>query len=327
MKNALVTGGAGFIGSHLVARLLGDGWAVTILDDFSSGSLDNLPGDQALQIIQGSVADEAVCQRACAGIDAVFHMAGIASVAASLVDPVSTHATNLTGTVNILKAARDAGVRRVVFSSSASVYGDCERIPIDECEPVDPQSPYASQKAGSELYCRNYRRLFGLQTVILRYFNVFGPRQSATSGYAAAIPIFVDAALHGKPATIFGDGRQTRDFVYVDDVARANILAATTPEADGHTFNIASGRGTTVLDLIDSIDRAAGTRTVRHHVAPRPGEVRHSLARAERACSILNFCPRVDLEEGLRRTFEAAAGTVEVTEREAPIGKPELVLV
>jgi len=294
-----------------------DGWKVTVLDDFSSGSIDNLPEDDCLQIHEGTVADFRDCRRACYGVDVIFHMAGVASVAASLADPGATHATNLTGTLNMLEAARDQNVRRVVFSSSASVYGDCERTPINEDEPLSPQSPYATQKAASEMYCRNYRSLFGVETVVLRYFNVFGPRQSATSGYAAAIPIFVDAALHGKPVTIFGDGMQTRDFVYVEDVARANMAAAMVPEADGFTFNVASGKGTSVLSLMDAVDRVAGARTERRHVAARKGEVRHSLADTGRVRSILEFAPSVGLEEGLHRTMLAAAAE----------SKPSLVLV
>src|SRR3569833_3090351 len=317
MKNALITGGAGFIGSHLADRLLMDGWKVTVLDDFSSGSIDNLPEDDCLQIHEGTVADFRDCRRACYGVDVIFHMAGVASVAASLAAPGATHATNLTGTLNMLEAARDQNVRRVVFSSSASAYGDCERTPINEDEPLSPQSPYATQKAASEMYCRNYRSLFGVETVVLRYFNVVGPRQSATSGYAAAIPVFVDAALHGKPVTIFGDGMQTRDFVYVEDVARANMAAAMVTEADGFTFNVASGKGTSVLSLMDAVDRVAGARTERRHVAARKGEVRHSLAATGRVRSILEFAPSVGLEEGLHRTMLAAAAE----------SKPSLVLV
>ena len=222
-KRALVSGGAGFIGSHLVSRLVHDGWRVRVLDNFNTGRPDNLQSvEDCIDVIADDIRDTRACGKACAGVDTVFHLAGLASVATSISDPLQSHEVTCGGTLNMLLAARDNGVRRFVFSSSASVYGNSDQLPTVETQPLLPQSPYASDKACSEFYCRNFHSLFGLETVILRYFNVFGPRQSAQSGYAAVIPLFVEAAITGKTPIIYGDGRQTRDFVCVDNVVAQN---------------------------------------------------------------------------------------------------------
>ncbi len=308
IQTALVTGGAGFIGGHLVERLLADGWRVRVLDNFSTGSEENLrsvAGD--VELWRGDVRDLDACLSSCAGVDSVFHLAAIASVPQSVADPLTSHAVTLGGTLNLLSAARDQGVRRVVFSSSASVYGDAEEVPTREGQPLRPQSPYATAKAAGELYCRNFYELYGLETVTLRYFNVFGPRQSANSGYAAAIPKFVQAALSGGRPVVFGDGRQTRDFVHVSNVVEANVLAALRGEAPGGTFNVGCGRGITLLELLAELERLAG-RSLSPQFAPgRPGEVRHSLADISRARAVLGYEPRIDLAAGLALTWRAAA--------------------
>ena len=237
-----MTGGAGFIGGHLTARLLAEGWRVRVLDNFNSGAEANvcaLPGD--LEIVRGDIRDRDACRAACEGVDSVFHLAALASVTGSVADPIGAHEVNLGGTLHMLTAARDAKARRFVFSSSAAIYGNAETLPTNENQPYHPQSPYATHKACGEFYCKNYHELYGLETVILRYFNVFGPRQTLNSGYAAVIPLFIQAALEGHSPTIFGDGQQTRDFVYVENVVTANLLAATRQDIAGVAFNVAGG--------------------------------------------------------------------------------------
>jgi len=304
-KKALVTGGAGFIGSHVAARLLEDGWAVRVLDDLSSGDRAKLPAfGRELEFVEGDIRDVATCQRACDGIDAVFHLAALVSVVGSVEDPALNNAINITGTLNMLTAARDSGVRRFVFSSSASVYGDAEQIPTEENQPLKPQSPYAVSKACGEMYGKNFQELFGLEVVSLRYFNVFGPRQNVTSGYAAVVPAFVKAAMNGKQPTIFGDGLQTRDFVFVENVAEANLKAATAEGASGEVFNVAGGQQTSLLDLVAALAKATGKPLNPRFEPARNGEVKHSRAAVDRAREILGFVPTVSLEEGLQRTVE-----------------------
>lgn len=308
MNKALVTGGAGFIGSHLVERLVREGWRVRVLDDFSSGAYANLSEKwlgETVEVVEGDVRDVDTCYAACRDVDCVFHLAAISSVASSIAAPLSTHDINLGGTLNVLCAARDLNVRRLVFSSSASVYGNADVIPTAENQPISPQSPYASSKACAEYYCRNFSDLHGLETVVLRYFNVFGPRQSAHSGYAAVIPLFVQAAINGRMPIVYGDGLQTRDFVHVETVAEANFLAATVPDAAGKTFNIAGGQGISLLDLLDALSRITGKEMEPEFHPARPGEVRHSRADISHARQTLHFQPRISLSEGLLRTFEA----------------------
>jgi nucleoside-diphosphate-sugar epimerase len=308
---ALVTGGAGFIGSHLVERLLAEGWGVRVLDNLSTGSRDNLQRLlHQVEWLEGDIRDATACQRACRGVDSVFHMAALASVAGSVADPVTCHDVNITGTLNMLTAARDRSVRRFVFSSSASVYGNAETLPTVEGQLLNPQSPYASAKACGEFYCRNFWELYGLETVVLRYFNVFGPRQSINSGYAAAIPRFVNALLTSQRPVIYGDGLQTRDFVCVANVVAANIRAGLAEGAAGQTFNIAGGQGISLLELLQELQRLTQARVEPEFQSARAGEVRHSVADISRARKVLGYEPAVSLGTGLRLTVEAAAGTL-----------------
>lgn len=317
MRIALVTGGAGFIGSHLVERLLRDGWRVRVLDNFSTGTLENLEQVRGeVELWEGDVRDADLCARVAAGAESVFHLAAIASVASSVADPITSHEVTLGGTLNVLMAARDGGARRVVFSSSASIYGDADQTPTPENAPLRPQSPYASAKAASELYCRNFFDLYGLETVVLRYFNVFGPRQSPHSGYAAAIPKFVHAAVTGGNPIVYGDGLQTRDFVYVGNVAEANLRASDAEGVAGQAFNIAGGGSVTILHVLEELGSLAGRTLPVEHRPGRAGEVRHSEADISLARRRLGFTPGLTLREGLALTMNAATGeTDNVPER------------
>jgi nucleoside-diphosphate-sugar epimerase len=308
---ALVTGGGGFIGSHLVDLLLRDGWIVRVLDNFSSGTPGNLMHlSGQLEVIAGDISDAETCARACSKASAVFHLAGMASVGDSVADPLLAHEVNLTGTLKMLVAARDAGVRRFVFSSSTSIYGNAETIPTSESQSIAPLSPYASQKAAAELYCRNFHDLYGLETVILRYFNVFGPRQSVYSGYAAAIPKFVQAAISDTSPIVYGDGLQTRDFVYAGNVASANLLAATAPGVGGEAFNIGCGASISLLELLEELRGATGAALVPEFREARAGDVRHSRADIAHARTKLGYEPTISLREGLRRTVSEALANV-----------------
>ena len=298
MSLALVTGGAGFIGSHLVDLLQTDGWSVRVLDDLSTGNRANIDSG-AVDLVVGDVRDYDTCESACRGANAVFHLAAIASVQASIDEPRRCHDVNVTGTLNMLDAARKQGVRRFVFSSSAAVYGNADTVPTSEDQPLDPQSPYAAGKLCGEVYCETYARLYGIETVSLRYFNVFGPRQRADSGYAAAIPAFVGAAVDGRRPTIFGDGCQTRDFVYVGNVARANVLAACAGGISRSVFNIGSGEQISLLDLVSTIEAITGKPLLPHFAPARAGEVRYSCSKIERAMEMLSYAPAIGLKEGL----------------------------
>lgn len=309
-RTALISGGAGFIGAHLAEQLVRDGWMVRVLDDLSTGFRENLSAiADEIEFIEGSVCDVETCREACVDVDSVFHLAAIASVASSVEDPLTSHEVTLGGTMNLLAAAREAGVGRFVFSSSAAVYGNAEIVPTTEDQPIDPQSPYATAKAAGELYCRNFWGLYGMETVILRYFNVFGPRQSANSGYAAAIPLFVKAALTGKQPIIYGDGHQTRDFVHVSNVVSANICAATAPKEDvaGQTFNIGAGEQINLRVLLCELERITGADLTPEFQPARSGEVRHSRADISRARAHLGYVPAVSLADGLRETVVATA--------------------
>jgi UDP-glucose 4-epimerase len=303
----LVTGGAGFIGSHLVDRLVDEGCVVRVLDDFSSGRESNLDRSKAQldALVRGSICDEAVLRRACEGVEVVFHEAAVPSVPRSVAEPVRTNQVNVDGTLLVLECARQAGARRVVFAASSSAYGDTEVLPKVESMPATPLSPYALQKYAGEVYCQLYTQLYGLETVALRYFNVFGPRQNPDSEYAAVIPKFVRSCLAGGSPRIFGDGEQTRDFTYVADAVQANWLAATAPRAVGSVINVAGGKRTSLNELFRAVRRLTGATVDVVHEAPRVGDVKHSLASLDRAQELLGFVPSVELDEGLVRTIES----------------------
>jgi UDP-glucose 4-epimerase len=308
--SALITGGAGFIGGHLTRHLAREGWKVRVLDNFSSGSVERLSDlGRQVEVIEGDVRDPAACDRACADVDTLFHLAAIASVVSSVADPVTAHNVNLDGTLNVLMAARDRNVRRVVFASSASVYGNGGSVPTSEDQPIRPESPYATGKACGELYCRNFWELYGLETVVLRYFNVFGPGQSPVGGYAAVIPKFVGCVVSGERPVVFGDGLQTRDFVYVGNVVSACVKAALAEGAAGETLNIAGGYGISLLDLLHELEQISGARLSPEFMPAREGEVRHSVADISRARRVLGYEPEIGLREGLEATLAAARST------------------
>jgi nucleoside-diphosphate-sugar epimerase len=312
---ALVTGGAGFIGSHLVRALLEGGWQVRVLDNLSTGSRDNLEavlGD--IEFLQEDMRSADACAAACSGVDTVFHLGALGSVPRSIADPKATNDNNVQGTLNLLVAARDSGVRRLVFSSSSSVYGDTPVMPKHEELRPCPRSPYAVSKLAGEEYCRAWNLSYGLETVILRYFNVFGPRQSPTSQYAAVIPRFVDAMLAGRQPVIYGDGYQSRDFSYVANVVHANKLAAHAAEAPGGVFNIACGERTTLRDVYETIARLLDFDMEARFEEGRAGDVRHSLADITAAKSVLGYEPLVYFRDGLEITVRAFLNGAEVEE-------------
>ncbi len=302
---ALVTGGAGFIGSHLAARLVLDGHDVRVLDNFATGRRSNLAaigGD--VELVEGDIQSYERASKAVRGCEIVFHQAALPSVPRSIQDPLTSNATNVIGTLNILLAARDEDVRRVVCASSSSVYGANPTLPKHEDLPALPISPYATAKLASEGYCRSFGVGYGLETVALRYFNVFGPRQDPTSQYAAVIPNFITALLDNRSVTIFGDGEQSRDFTHVDNVVQANLLALDAPDVSGKVFNVACGRAVTLNELVAELQELIGTEAETIYVPRRPGDVPHSLASLDRARSELGYAPEVDLREGLTRTIE-----------------------
>jgi UDP-glucose 4-epimerase len=303
----LVTGGAGFIGSHLATRLAEMGRPVRVVDNLSTGSRANLAHlEGRIEFIEGDLCEERTCARAVEGVEVVFHVAALPSVPRSLADPWGSHDANVNATVLLLQASRATGVRRVVFSSSSSVYGDTPTLPkVEDVEPL-PRSPYAASKLSAEQYVLAYARAGLVEGVALRYFNVFGPRQSPDSPYAAVIPLFFHAAVSGTPATIFGDGGQTRDFTYVSNVVDANLLAATEPaeRACGFPINVGAGERTSINELLDMIEQITGRKIDRRHRLPRAGDVRDSLAGLQRAAERLGYSPGVRLVDGLRRTWE-----------------------
>jgi UDP-glucose 4-epimerase len=306
-QTALITGGAGFIGSHIVRRMLALDWSVVVLDDLSTGKTSNL-GEVAADIrfAEGDIRCLDDVRAAVEGCDAVFHQAALPSVPRSIADPISSHAVNATGTLNVLVAARDAGVRRVVMASSSSVYGAVPGLPKRESMATLPISPYAVSKLAAESYCRSWFDLYGIETVALRYFNVFGPRQDPLSAYAAVVPRFIAAYAAGEPPVIFGDGEQSRDFTYVANVVDANVRALDSAAAPGRIYNIACNERITLNDLARELARQMGTSVTPVHAAPRPGEVRHSLADIGEARADLGYEPRIGLAEGLRATIAAA---------------------
>ncbi len=297
----LVTGGAGFIGSHLVDALLERGAQVKILDNFATGRKRNLQHlEGKVEIVHGDLRDSADCAQACAGVGLVFHQAALGSVPRSLADPASSIAVNVTGTANLFAAARDSGVRRVIYASSSAVYGDSQELPKREGTEGSALSPYALSKQMNEQLAQIFGRCYGMHLIGLRYFNVYGVRQRYDGPYAAAIPRFFDAYRHGRPPVIYGDGEQSRDFTYVADAVRANLLAAGAPPiANGRAFNVAAGRRTTINRLAAIIRRLAGGGPDPAHEEPRAGDVRHSLADLSDSRDILGYEPRYDTETGL----------------------------
>jgi len=301
----LVTGGAGFIGSHIVDRLVGRGDSVVALDNLSTGKLANLEQSRgSIELLEADVRDPNAVRQACRGVEYVLHHAALASVPQSIADPISANEVNASGTLNVLVAARETGVRRVVYAASSSVYGDTPPMPIGEDRPPAPLSPYAVSKHVGELYCQIFWKLYGLETVVLRYFNVFGPRQDPGSEYAAVIPMFITALQGGESPVIFGDGEQTRDFVYVSNVVEANLLACQAPKAVGRVMNIAGGARTSLNELVTMMRQAIGADIPAAHGAPRPGDVRHSSADIALAQELLGYEVTVTLEEGLALTAE-----------------------
>ncbi len=311
MANFLVTGGAGFIGSNLVHALLNRGDKVRVLDNFSTGRRENLEFPDAprdlvanLEVLEGDIADLSTCHKATKGIEYVLHQAAIPSVPKSVAFPLESNRANIDGTLNLLVAARDAGVKRLLFASSSSVYGNAPGYPRKETIFPDPLSPYAVQKLTAEHYLHVFYELYGLETVSLRYFNVFGPHQDPDSDYAAVIPLFIKAFLTGTRPTVFGDGEQSRDFTYVDNVVYGNLLAIEAQDAPGKVMNLACGGQLTLNQLLALLRKITGADAEAVYTDPRPGDVRHSWADITLSEQTLNYKTQVPLEEGLRRAVD-----------------------
>jgi UDP-glucose 4-epimerase len=304
MREVVITGGAGFIGSHIAEKLANQGYHTTILDDLSTGKMENIEAllkRSNVELVQGSITDITLLQRIFKGVYYVFHQAAIPSVPRSIENPQASHDVNVTGTLNILLAARDNSVKKVVYSSSSSVYGDTPTLPKREDMPPNPQSPYAVTKLAGEYYCQVFHEVYGLPTISLRYFNVYGPRQDPDSQYAAVVPLFISRISQGKSPIIFGDGKQTRDFTYISDVVEANILAAES-NASG-VFNIGGGGNQVSLEkLARLIPKLMGKNIDPIYEKPRPGDIRHSLADISKA-KTFGYEPEYNLEEGLKETI------------------------
>jgi UDP-N-acetylglucosamine/UDP-N-acetyl-alpha-D-glucosaminouronate 4-epimerase len=305
MAKVLVTGGAGFIGSNLVRALIERGDAVRVLDNFSTGNRENLAGLE-IEVVEGELRSYERVHNAVRSVEVVYHLGALGSVPRSVQDPLTSNAVNVEGTLNVLLAARDEGIRRVVFSSSSSIYGTRRELPVKEDMAPDPISPYGVAKLAAERYCVSFSRVYhSFETVVLRLFNVFGPRQSPFSQYAAVVPLFLTAVSRGEPVTIEGDGEQSRDFTYVANVVDATIRAADVPDVNGRIFNVSAGAPATVNELADTIGRILGKPVERNHVSPRPGDIRASWADTSEARQLLGYEPRIGLEEGLRLTADA----------------------
>jgi len=311
MESYLITGGAGFIGSNIAEKLIKDGHFVRVLDNFSTGKESNLsfvvdrgPSTVDFQLIKGDIRDKATCEKACEGVDYVLHQAALRSVPKSLKEPEAYNDVNIGGILNMLQAASKKQVKRFVFASSSSVYGDVDKFPEKETFYPKLISPYALSKLTGEYYCRIFSEFFNVQTVALRYFNVFGPRQALDDEYAVVIPKFIHCIMHDEQPPIFGTGKQSRDFTYIDNVVQANILAATTPNIKHEVFNVANGKDNTVLQLVDSLNKIFG-KNVRPKLLPvRAGDVFRTCADISKIKKILKYNPTVNFEEGLKRTVE-----------------------
>jgi UDP-glucose 4-epimerase len=321
MSTYLVTGGAGFIGSHIVEELARRGEQVRVLDNFTTGKRENLEQisnfkcqtsapragasvSNLVEVIEGDIRDPDTVRQAMRNADYVLHQAAMVSVLQSMADPATTHAVNVTGTLNILMAAREAGVKRVVLAGSCAVYGDNDDLPLVESATPRPLSPYAASKLAGEVYCQTFASAYGLPSATLRYFNVFGPRQEPDSEYSAVIPKFITAMLRGGTPVIYGDGLQSRDFVFVANVVQANLLACERDEAVGQSINVASGSAITLLDLVRDLAELTGTDAQPRFAPPRPGDIQHSSASIQLAGQALGYEPAVGWREGLRRTVE-----------------------
>lgn len=305
LSSYLVTGGAGFVGSNIVGELLERGERTRVVDNLSTGRRENIAGFlQDIEFIEGDIRDLETVRKVMKGVDYVLHQAALPSVPRSVKDPIATTESNINGTLNILIAARDAGVRKVVYASSSSVYGDTPILPKREDMKPNPLSPYAASKLTGEYYCKIFHQLFGLETVCLRYFNVFGPRQDPTSQYAAVIPRFMTAMQKGKPPVIYGDGEQTRDFTFVQNVVDANILACFSSKALGEIINIACGQQISLNRLIQIMNQILNTTLVPICLAPRPGDVRHSFADIGKAERVLKYRPIVPVDQGLEKLVQ-----------------------
>ncbi len=301
----LVTGGAGFIGSNMARFLLEKGIEVRILDNLETGKKENLTEiEKDIEFIEGDIRNIEAVNKAVKGAEVVYHLAALGSVPRSIKDPQTSHDVNVTGTFNVLLASRDAEVKRLVFASSSSVYGQSEVLPQTEDLPMDPISPYAATKATGELYCRVFYNTYGLKTQCLRYYNVFGPRQDPTSQYAAAVPLFVSALMQDRPPTIFDDGEQSRGFTYIENVTNANFLAATAPKAEGRAMNISTKNAVTVNTVVNKIKELLGKDIKPEYAPPRPGDIKHSLADVTRAKELIGYEPKVSFEEGITRAID-----------------------
>lgn len=307
MSRVLVTGGAGFIGSNLTEALLQRGHLVRVLDDFSTGKRENLIFEKeyhSLEVIEGDVRDFSTCRKAVKGVEYVFHQSALPSVQRSVEDPATSNAVNVGGTLNILLAARDGGVKRVIYAASSSVYGDTPTLPKHEEMPPNPLSPYALQKYVGEKYCRLFCELYGLETISLRYFNIFGPKQDPNSLYSAVIPKFIDALLQGRSPIIFGDGEQSRDFTYIENVVQANLLAMSAEHLHGEAVNIACGKRISLNQLLNVLKEILGSKLSPVYQEARKGDVKHSLADIRRAKEMIKYEPKVEIEIGLKKTVE-----------------------
>src|SRR5712692_49823 len=305
MSSCLVTGGAGFIGSHLVDGLLENGHAVRAIDNLSTGNLANLAHVRdRIEMIEGDITNSQTVNSAMHGVDLIFHQAALASVPRSVADPMSTNRVCVDGTLNVLLAARDAKVKRVVYAASSSAYGASASLPKRETDQTLPLSPYAVAKLAAEHYCAAFTEVYGLETVRLRYFNIFGPRQPPDSPYAAVIPLFFEAMLAGRSPTIYGDGQQSRDFTYVADAVQANIRAATATKVSGNVYNVACGSRTSLLELVAKINALLGTNLQPVHQPPRLGDVKHSEADITLAQTEIGYVPKFDIDQGLRKCME-----------------------
>ena len=302
-----MTGGGGFIGSHLVDGLLEQGYEVRVLDSFATGRRENLAHLSDIDLVEGDIQSYERVLNAVRDCDVVLHQAALPSVPRSMQDPLMTNAVNITGTMNVLLAARDHGVRRVVHASSSSIYGSNQTLPKVETLAPAPISPYAVSKLAAESYCQAFHRVYALECVALRYFNIFGPRQDPASQYSAVVPRFIDAALDNRRPVIYGDGNQSRDFTFVSNVVDANLRALDAPGAAGEVFNVACGARATLNDMLLHLGRWLEVEIEADHHPLRPGDVRHSFADVSKARSLLGYQPQVTFDEGLRQTLEHAA--------------------